>query len=271
MKKLTLSILACTIGFSAISQCQAPVINQMYHNNPGGNALLYGDLLVYGSGAINSSNNFLGWTNLKIDGNEGHLNCFLPINMVQPNMHLWLAGDIRMISAISMTGNNTVTVEPGSSVEIENIVSNNGGNTIAIGLNDSVKIYNAYYHVGDVFPGPNPSNNIPIVSCGGVPLGLTDIALWGNSLRWTVPEGDVQIQYSQDGRDFNSVFFNLPAEGSKVLIESGFYRIKYSSSYTEMVRYQMNELKSDPVIYYVPGKYFQTTKPTGGLFGIKTK
>lgn len=263
---------------------QCPIVPEcLSQNQISGQTLtnlnLQGNQCFYGFGSIAQSVNWNNWNWLQFHSTTASINLQQNVNFGGGTKKTYNTGYVvNYWGNTSFNGGDTLIIGTNCTVQITNPISNNStsgnyntivmmpGSTLFVGLSM------VQYYPGQVIQtnSSNNSNNIYIISCSDVPLGnkIMEFGLKGDILNWFVEDSDdIQLQYSEDGINFRTIYYTSQNQGYYKAREAGFYRLKADEVYSKIERYQIRVLE-EPKVYYYMGKFYKE-KPKTNYYGTK--
>lgn len=243
------------------AQCPPePSCSYAWNSSNGVNQNFNQSVCIYGKGVV--SGIFSNWNYLKFEASTGNMNVTQTLNVIN---NVWIYSDIpHKVILQDVVLNDTIILSDASELHINNI---SGSSVIIKGLASVLKVNGQYFNEGDTI-----NNNIYVIGCNNVPLEnkVIDFKINQNILSWFVEDSnDIQIQYSEDSKNFRTIHFTSQNQGFFPLREAGFYRIKADSTYSIIKRYNINELRENKIYYYMGNFYKQ--QPKTPYYGTKSK
>lgn len=266
MKKVV--IILSLLGGTTYAQCpQLPVCTNTVQMSSLGNQSTNQSTCFVGNGVIPHNYNWNNWGYLSFSGTIG---VDQNVNFPSGANKVYNHGNITYSGHVNWNGNDTMVLYQ-ASVNVGQVTANNsGGNVIAMDASSQLFVGGVQYFPEDTIhttPG-NGSNDVYVIGCSGTPLGIISISLQSNNILWEAP-GDVEVQYSENSKDFRTIYFTSQKRGKIELKEAGFYRIMSEGSYSTIVRLNLTELLlNNNIIYYNQGQ-FQLNRPSAPVVGEK--
>jgi len=279
MKKILSLLLILAISISSYAQCviQPNCTNTVNMCNTITNEAYNGNVCFVGYGVISNSVNWNNWSVLQFLSSPTPIYVEQAVNFQNGPKKVFTSGTVYFQNNFSMDGSDTLVVGTGSVARLNSIISNNSNigqkNVIVLNTGAQVFVNNLEYYPGDTIKTVigNNSNNVYIVACGTVALStnIIQFELKDSNIHWKVDSKDeVQIQYSDDGKNYRTKFYSNLTEGIYRVYEAGYYRLVTNNKYSDIIKYNMSVLKTGNEIYYYMGRFYKD-KPVGVPYGVK--
>lgn len=276
MKKLTFLFCLFTVNLQAQCLVMPQCTNIIPISSNVSNINLQGNWCFEGYGSIAQSVNWNNWDWIQFKSTTASLNIDQNVNFGGGAKKIYCQGyAVNFWGNTSFNGNDTLFVSDGCTVQITNPISNNSNsgnyNTIVLGIGSHLFINNTEYYIGDTIHtnSSNNSNNIYIIGCNGTPLAITNpkFYLHGTLLYWETESNKNEIQYSEDGKSFRTIYYSSLSYGNLAIKEAGFYRLKSDEYYSKILQFNLSKL-SEKRIYYYMGNFYHE-QPKTEYYGIK--